>query len=134
MMTVQNSSQALASYQQMGAYGQVEQANGHELVRLLLETLSVRISEARMCIEKGDISEKIIRLTKALNIIDGLRMSLNIEEGGEVATNLDDLYDYMQRQLVQANAHNKISLLDEVKGLVEEIKSAWVLIPEEVRK
>lgn len=128
------SNQALASYQQMGAYGQVEQANGHELIKLLLETLSVRITEAKSCIQQGDITEKITRLTKALNILDGLRMSLNIEEGGEIAANLDDLYDYMQRQLVQANAHNDMGILDEVKSLVEEITSAWVLIPNEVRK
>ncbi|MFK8027948.1 MAG: flagellar export chaperone FliS [Gammaproteobacteria bacterium] len=129
-----NSNQALASYQEMGAYGQVEEANGHELIRLLLETLSVRITEAKTCIQEDDIGEKITRLTKALNILDGLRMSLNIEKGGEIAANLDDLYDYMQRQLIQANAHNDIPILDEVKGLVEEIKSAWVLIPQELRR
>ncbi len=129
-----NPNQALSSYQQMGAYGQVEEANGHELIRLLLETLSVRITEAKICIQEDDIGEKITRLTKALNILDGLRMSLNIEKGGEIASNLDDLYDYMQRQLIQANAHNNISILDEVKGLVEEIKGAWILIPQELRR
>jgi flagellar protein FliS len=133
-MTSLNSNQALASYQQMGAYGQVEEANGHELIRLLLETLSVRITEAKTCIQEGDIGEKITRLTKALNILDGLRMALNIEKGGEIASNLDDLYDYMQRQLVQANTHNDVSILDEVKGLVDEIKGAWSLIPTELRR
>ena len=133
-MTLLSSNQALASYQEMGAYGQVDQADGHELIRLMLETLLVRINEAKSCIQQGDIGEKITRLTKALNILDGLRMSLNIEEGGQIAANLDDLYDYMQRQLVQANANNDIQILDEVKGLVEEINSAWVLIPTELRK
>ena len=133
-MTTLSSNQALASYKEMGAYGQVEEANGHEMIRLLLETLAIRINEAKACIQNDDIGEKITRLTKALNILDGLRMSLNIEDGGEIAANLDDLYDYMQRQLVQANAHNDIQILDEVKGLVEEIKSAWVLIPAELRK
>ena len=129
-----NSNQALASYKEMGAYGQVEEANGHELIRLLLDTLSVRIAEAKTCIQDGDIGEKITRLTKALNILDGLRMSLNIEEGGEIASNLDDLYDYMQRQLIQANAHNDVPILDEVKGLVDEIKGAWSMIPQELRR
>lgn len=129
-----NSNHALEAYQQMGSYGQVEEANGHELIRLLLETLSLRITEAKTCIEEDDIGEKITRLTKALNILDGLRMSLNIEKGGEIAANLDDLYDYMQRQLIQANAHNDISILKEVKGLVEEIKGAWELIPQESRR
>ena len=133
-MALLDSHQALASYRQMGAYGQVEQADGHELIRLLLETLSIRITEAKNCIRDGDIVEKITRLTKALGILDGLRMSLNIEEGGEIASNLDDLYDYMQRQLIQANAHNDVSILDEVKGLVDEIKGAWELIPPESRR
>lgn len=125
---------AIDSYSNMGAYGQVEQADGHELIRLLYVTLITRISEAKHCIEVDNINEKIVKLTKALNILDGLRMALNHEEGGEISANLDDLYDYMQRQLVQANAHNDIEILDEVKGLVEEIKSAWVLIPAELRK
>ncbi len=129
-----DSNQALASYQQMGAYGQVEEANGHELIRLLLETLSVRITEAKACIQEKNISEKITRLTKAINILDGLRMSLDIEKGGEISSNLDDLYDYMQRQLIQANANNNVSILDEVKGLVEEIKGAWILIPQDLRR
>ena len=133
-MTSLQFNNALASYQQTSAYGQVEQADGHELIRLLLETLSARISQARHCIEENDIIEKITRLTKALNILDGLRMSLNLEQGGEIAANLDDLYDYMQRQLVRANSHNDMAILDEVKVLVEEIKQAWVLIPAELRK
>ena len=133
-MTLLNSNHALASYQEMGAYGQVEEADGHELIRLLLETLSARITEAKNCIAEDDINEKIVRLTKALNILDGLRMSLNEEAGGDIARNLDDLYDYMQRRLVEANAHNNVPILDEVKGLVEEIKSAWVQIPTDARK
>ena len=133
-MTLMNSNHALAAYQEMGAYGQVEQANGHELIRLLLETLSVRIVEAKNCIKEDDINEKIVRLTKALNILDGLRMALNEEDGGEIARNLDDLYDYMQRRLVEANAHNDVSILDEIKGLVDEIKDAWEQIPSEVRR
>ena len=133
-MTSLQFNNALAGYQQTNAYGQVEQADGHELIRLLLETLSARISQARHAIEENDIVEKIARLSKALNILDGLRMSLNTEQGGEIAANLDDLYDYMQRQLVRANAHNDIAILDEVKALVEEIKQAWMLIPAELRK
>ena len=133
-MTSLQFNNALAGYQQTNAYGQVEQADGHELIRLLLETLSARISQARHSIEENDIIEKTARLSKALNILDGLRMSLNTEQGGEIAANLDDLYDYMQRQLVRANAHNNIAILDEVKALAEEIKQAWMLIPAELRK
>ena len=57
-MTLLSSNHALTSYQEMGAYGHVEEANGHELIRLLLETLSTRISEAKLCIQQDDITER----------------------------------------------------------------------------
>ena len=133
-MSLMNYQHALSSYAETGSYGQVEQADGHELIRLLLETLSLRISEAKKYIEEDNINEKIVRLTKALNILDGLRMALNKEEGGDIAANLDDLYDYMQRRIVEANAHNDKEILMEVKNLVEEIKDAWTQIPPEARR
>lgn len=133
-MAFMNNELALSSYNETGNYDQVEQADGHELIMLLFNTLSLRITQAKNSIEQGDINDKIERITKALNIIDGLRVSLNHDDGGEIAKNLDDLYDYMQRRLVEANATNDVSALIEIKGLVEEIKGAWSQIPAEARK
>ena len=56
-----------------------------------------------------------------------------MSNGGEIAQNLDDLYDYMQRQLVVANADNDASIIDEVMGLLREIQEAWNSIPNEAR-
>jgi len=84
-------------------------------------------------IERKQIQEKTVRVSKAIAILDGLRSSLNIVEGGEIAQNLDDLYDYMQRQLVVANADNDVSIIDEVMGLLREIQEAWNSIPNEAR-
>ena len=133
-MAFMNNELALSSYNDTGNYGQVDEADGHELITLLFDTLTLRITQAKKSIEENDINEKIVRLTKALNIIDGLRVSLNHEEGGEIAKNLDDLYDYMQRRLVEANATNDISILIEINSLVDEIKGAWAQIPVEARK
>ena len=63
-------------------------------------------------------------------IIDELRNSLNFKAGGAVATNLDALYEYMCMRLMQANASNKPEWLDEVSRLLNEIRSAWLQMPQ----
>ena len=58
-------------------------------------------------------------------IVGGLQGSLNDNEGGALAANLDSLYDYIIRRLTQANYENSIEQLDECSRLLSEIKSAW---------
>ena len=67
------------------------------------------------------------------SIIDGLKVSLDMEKGGEIATNLESLYDYMQRQLLMANLENKTQNLDEVLSLLNEIRTGWAQIPQDIR-
>ncbi len=65
-------------------------------------------------------------------ILNGLRASLNLEEGGNLAQNLYALYDYMARRLLHANLNNDSAALDEVLNLLSEIHGAWVSIGDEV--
>ena len=69
--------------------------------------------------------EKGKKLQKALEIIHSLREALDFEKGGEVAINLDSLYDYMTRRLVQGDIRKDISAFDEVIGMLSELLSAW---------
>jgi flagellar protein FliS len=48
-----------------------------------------------------------------------------MEAGGEIAENLDSLYDYMLRRLMKAHAENDVAILDEVISLLREIKLGW---------
>jgi len=82
--------------------------------------------------EKNEPAKKGENISVAISILDGLRISLDKSAGGEIAQNLDDLYDYMGRVLLKANLKNDPSLLDEVAGLLNEIKSAWDAIPNEI--
>ena len=124
---------ALDEYRSSGAHGGVEQANAHGLVNLLFKGAVDQLVTAKGFIERKQMHEKAVSITKSIAILDGLRSSLNIENSGEIAQNLDDLYDYMQRRLVVANADNDESIIDEVRDLLREIQEAWNSIPNEAR-
>ena len=101
-------------------------ASPHELIGKLLSRAIEAIAEAKGQIQNRDIPGKSQNIEIAIAIItDGLRGSLNMEAGGEIAQNLDGLYDYMLRQLLKAHAQNDEAILDEVVALLREIKSGW---------
>lgn len=123
----------LAAYQSVATHGGVAAADPHRLVVLLLDGALERIAQARGCIQNGATADKNELLSSAVAIIDELRCSLDLKAGGPIAANLDDLYDYMCRQLVKANITNRLETLEEVMHLLGEIKSAWVALPAEAR-
>ena len=59
----------------------------------------------------------------------GLQGALDFEKGGDLAKNLNELYDYVTRRLLHVNAHNDLEALEEVHGLMMEIRSAWETVP-----
>ena len=124
----------LDQYRKVSAQSEVEFADPHRLIQMLMEGALEKIAKAKTYMQHDETEEKGRHVSWAISIIDGLRMSLDMEKGGEIAANLDALYDYMNRRLVQANAENNPSYLDEVASLMKEIKSGWDAIPEEVRK
>lgn len=79
--------------------------------------------------ERKEIAKKGSHISWAISIIDGLRASLDKTNGGDIADNLDDLYDYMTRRLIRANLENNPDLLDEVISLLRSIKGAWENVP-----
>jgi len=129
-----NTRSALKNYDQVRAHVQTEGATPHRLIQLLMEGAMEKIRVAKGLIERNEIAEKVRQINWALTIIDGLRQSLDMEKGGEIASNLEALYDYMQRRLVLANAQNDPLILDEVGSLMLEIKSAWDAVPENISK
>jgi len=120
-------------YQQVGAYSGAAYADPHRLIEMLLDGGIDRIAQAKGALLQGDRATKSQLIGKAIAIIDGLRGGLDQETGGELAANLDNLYDYMQRRLVSANAQNDEAMLDEVSDLLKQIREAWQAIPKELR-
>jgi flagellar secretion chaperone FliS len=117
-------------YKEVGTQTQVDSASPHRLIQMLFEGALEKIYLAKGYMSRGEIALKGSHISWAISIIDGLRMSLDKEAGGEIAANLDALYDYMGRRLVEANLKNDTAMLDEVAGLLMDIKSAWDVVPE----
>ncbi|HFK2026426.1 TPA: flagellar export chaperone FliS [Pseudomonas aeruginosa] len=116
---------AMKQCQQVSIEAQVSDANPHRLIQLLMQGGLERLAQARGAMEREQIPEKGILIGKAIGIIGGLREALDSERGGELAGNLDRLYEYMIARLVEANTSNDTSLLDEVSALLLEVKSGW---------
>ena len=126
-------SSTLGAYQSVAAHGGVAAADPHRLIVMLMDGALDRIAQARGCIQHNATGDKNSLLSSAIAIIDELRCSLDLKAGGPLAANLDDLYDYLCRQLVKANLSNRAETLDEVAQLLNEIRSAWIALPAEAR-
>lgn len=125
---------AVEQYNRVGVSSGVESADPHQLIQMLMNGALEKIAIAKGHMERNDISQKGGNISWAISIIDGLRASLNVDDGGEIAQNLDDLYDYMTRRLARANIENNPDLLDEVSSLVRSVKGAWDGIPEKTNE
>ena len=123
------------AYAKVGVETGVAAASPHKLVVMLFEGAMVAIASAIQHMEAGDISAKGKAISKAITIIDnGLRASLDKNVGGEVALNLDSLYEYMTNRLVIANLKNQTKILEEVYQLLKGLKDAWESITPPVEK
>lgn len=123
----------IGHYNQVSRVSGVTDADPHRLVLMLLEGALGKIAAVKGLMLRGDIAKKGELISQAISIIVGLRSSLNKNAGGEIAENLDRLYEYIEAQLLQANIKNDVSILDEVTGLLKEVKAGWEAIPHEIR-
>ena len=116
---------AMKQYQTVNVNAQVTEADPHRLIQMLLEGGLQRVAQARGAMEYGNIPLKGELIGKAMGIIGGLRDAVDTEKGGDIASNLDNLYAFMQQRLTQANLNNDPAMLDEVAKLLREIKEGW---------
>jgi flagellar protein FliS len=125
---------AVREYRDVGASTRVPSADPHTLILMLLNGALDAMAAAKGCVQRGAVEEKGRSFARAINIIDGLRASLDRSASPDLADNLDDLYDYMGRRLLHANMRDDSEAVDEVASLLCEIKSAWESIPVELRQ
>ena len=120
-----NRLQATKAYQQINISSEAQGATPHRLIGMLLEGVLKRLAEAKGAIERQDATAKGESIGKAISIIGELQGALRDTDSNEVAGNLDRLYDYMTRTLLQANIESSNVRLNEVAQLIIEIKAGW---------
>ncbi|PCH59464.1 MAG: flagellar export chaperone FliS [Gammaproteobacteria bacterium] len=125
-----NNQGALKNYSKIANESGVMNATPYRIIQMLMAGALDRISAAKGMIARGEIVAKGRQISDAISIINGLSRSLDHKIGGEIAANLDALYDYMVRQLMHASVHNDVDVLDEVGRLLNTIKNGWDSIPD----
>lgn len=95
------------------------------LVVMLYEGAIKAVKQACAVMQVGRFDEKSNQTFKAIDIIDSLRSSLDVDNGGEMAENLNDLYAYMKKRLLEASSKNDADIYAEVGNLLETILPAW---------
>jgi flagellar protein FliS len=118
-----------SAYNSAAAQGALAAAQWCQPGLALMDEALEHIAGARECIECGNDLEKDWRVDSTVSIVAELRSSLDLHASSPLAVNLDDLYDYVSRQLVCASQHNRVATLDEVSYLLREIRCAWVILP-----
>lgn len=123
--------QAAQAYSQIGVQSGVGSASPEQLIQMLMAGCLDRLAAAHGAMERGEVANKARDISKAMAIIDGLRCSLDSSADATLCENLEALYDYMNRQLLQANLHNESNYIEEVVGLMKGLKDAWDQVVEQ---
>ena len=121
----------IAAYRSTGVETGVESADPHKLILMLFEGAQEALAKAKLHMQHNETAEKGEMLSKAIMIIDhGLKASLDMNTGEDIAQKLFSLYEYMTNRLLIASAQNDIKIIDEVNHLLTELYDAWKTIGE----
>lgn len=114
------------AYAKVGLETGVSAASPHKLIVMLYDGALVSILNATANLKSGNVAAKGAAISKAINIVDnGLRAALDKKVGGEIAQNLDALYEYISARLFKANLENDPAILDEAHALLTDLRDAW---------
>jgi flagellar protein FliS len=116
-------------YQQVGVETGMSGATPHRLVAMLFEGWMESVAQARGALRSGDIVTKCRAIGRAVRIIEeGLRAGLDMQGGGNLARDLNDLYGYLTQRLTLANLRNDDGALAECQRLMRPLQEAWSAI------
>jgi flagellar protein FliS len=111
----------------------VKEMTPYDQVKLVFTNILGKLSAAKGFIERKDYEKKGIFISDSIILLGALQQVLNFEQGDEISENLDSLYDFCQRKLLDASLKNDTQQIDEVLAIISEIKVGWDSIPPEER-
>jgi len=115
----------LTQYARQYEQTQVVTSSGVQLIVLLYDGAIQSLEIARREIQAKNVREKARHLGRAIAIIGELNSVLDYEQGGEIASSLRRLYDYMLAELVEANVRNNEKRLDVPLRCLSTLREAW---------
>ena len=127
-----NANTGLTEYMVTKNESALTDATPHKLIGMLFDGALESIAKATGAITSGDVAARGEAIGKAMTIVDNLRAMLDSERGGEISANLEQIYDYICRRLLQASSEQDPAILKEVAGLLREVKGGWDAIPSEL--
>lgn len=123
---------AMATYGAVKVKTGVNTADPGRLVTMLFEGCVEFLAACEGHIERGDIEGRTNSINRASSILFALIDSLDHEQGGELADNLRQVYGYCLRRLSEANLHNDVEAVREVRELIGGLLESWRTIAEPV--
>ena len=121
-----NSLAGVNAYRNVGVESLVDSASPQRLIVMLFDGARAAVAGASMHLRERNVAAKCKAISQAIAIIDGgLKASLDLKVGGELAQNLSGLYAYMTQRLLEANLNNDPAKLEEVSKLLLQLGSAW---------
>ena len=133
-MNAQMKQKFLKQYQTTDLEASASEATPHKLVSMLYDGALAKIARAKGFMAHQQFRAKAEEVSKVTAILFNLRSSLDFEYGGEVAQNLDALYEYMGRRILEASRENSAEKFDEVADLLRTVKEGWEQMPDEFKK
>lgn len=117
------------AYSSISLESQIAGASPHQLIVLLYDGAINAMKRAEIYFQSGNIARRGEMLSRAINIIDnGLRAGLDHEKGGRIAEELESLYEYISRTLLEANLNKSAEKLPHLIALMTEMSETWQAI------
>jgi flagellar secretion chaperone FliS len=126
--------QALKQYSSVERSTQAYCGSAYDLTKMLFNGCLKSLTLTVFHIKNNNYAGKSTELSRSLAIINGLQDCLDLEKGGELAENLDALYDYMSQTLRDSSSTNSIEKIEYIHGLMKEISLGWEAMPMECRR
>ncbi|MEE1921410.1 flagellar export chaperone FliS [Pseudomonas sp. 148P] len=129
------SPQDASAYARVGLESGILAASPHQRISMLFDQYQASLRMARLQMQAGNVAEKGKAITRAINIVSrGLRASLDLQQGGAIARQLDDLYDFVVRLLLRAHLENDEASLSAAAELLQPIAASWQAIGPEIEE